>query len=213
MAELVIGGTVRTAKFRVLSLRFAIKPLEPFVAPAANKGNMLRGGFGHAFRRLCCIPQCRDARTCPVGMSCPYKAIFEPSPPPEAEALSRNQDIPRPFVFRAPRTQQTRFETGEPFEFELVLIGRALEFLPYFVLSFRELAAEGLGLNRAKCNLDKVEQMYLGGRNIRATNPDSKIIYTLHDQLFRPAEVHEAAEWIEWRLRHSLSLHSYGKVQ
>src|SRR5260370_38781446 len=129
--------------FGIGLFRFTIEPLQPLLVPAINKGNMLRGGFGHAFRRLCCIPQCRDTRSCPLATSCPYKAVFEPSPPPDAESLSKNQDIPRPFVFRAPKTQKTRFEEGEPFEFELVLIGRALEFLPYFVLSFRELAAEG----------------------------------------------------------------------
>ncbi len=208
MSQALCECTLRVGRFR-----FVIAPREPLLVPALNKANMLRGGFGHAFRRLCCVPQCKDARSCRVGMSCPYKAIFEPSPPPGAEALSKNQDIPRPFVFRAPVTQQTRFEPGQPFEFELIVIGSALEFLPYFVLSFRELASEGLGLNRAKCNLDKVEQMHLGGQDTRTPNADSKIIYALHDQLFRAAEVRDAAEWVTWRLRDSLSLHSYGKVQ
>ena len=144
---------------RIGVFRFTIAPVQSLEVPAVNKGNMLRGGFGHAFRRLCCVPQCKDTKTCPLATSCPYKAVFEPSPPPGADRLSKNQDIPRPFVFRAPQTQQTRFEPGQRFEFGLVLIGRALDFLPYFVLSFRELAAGGLGLNRAKCNLERVEQI------------------------------------------------------
>ena len=82
--------------------RFTLTPARALVVPAVNKGNMLRGGFGHAFRRLCCVPQCKDAKACPLAASRPYKAIFEPSPPPGADRLSRNQDIPRPFVFRAP---------------------------------------------------------------------------------------------------------------
>ena len=144
---------------RIGLFRFTMVPTEPLMVPALNKGNMLRGGFGHAFRRLCCIPQCRDSKSCPLANSCPYKAVFEPSPPPGADRLSKNQDIPRPFVFHAPQTLQTRFEKDERFEFGLVLIGRALDFLPYFVLSFRELAREGLGLNRAKCVLEKVEEL------------------------------------------------------
>lgn len=35
--------------------------------PAVNKANMLRGAFGHTFRRLCCVPQCANARACPLG--------------------------------------------------------------------------------------------------------------------------------------------------
>ena len=192
MFDAIAQSTLRIGLFR-----FTIAPLQPLLVPAINKGNMLRGGFGHAFRRLCCIPQCKDTRTCPLTGSCPYKAVFEPSPPPGAESLSKNQDIPRPFVFRAPHTQQTRFEQGQLFEFDLVLIGRALDFLPYFVLSFRELAVEGLGLNRAKCNLERVEQIKLSPHG---TGRHTKVIYAAEDQLFRATEAWGADEWIKNRL-------------
>jgi CRISPR/Cas system endoribonuclease Cas6 (RAMP superfamily) len=181
--------------------RFALAPAQSLVVPAINKANMLRGGFGHAFRRLCCVPQCRDTRTCPLAASCPYKGVFEPSPPPGAERLSKNQDIPRPFVFRAPQTQQTRFEKGERFEFDLVLIGRALDFLPYFVLSFRELAGEGLGLNRAKCTLEKVEEIGASTNGAGLDESKSNLIYSAEDQLFRATESSGAGEWIATRLR------------
>jgi len=165
MIDVLIGKALRIGLFR-----FTLTPAQTLEVPAINKGNMLRGGFGHAFRRLCCIPQCKDGRTCPLADSCPYKAVFEPSPPPGADRLSKNQDIPRPFVFRPPLdvstetavilseakdlrsslrassvgnlATKTRYDPGERFEFDLVLIGRALDFLPYFVLSFRELAAK-----------------------------------------------------------------------
>jgi len=194
MRDALAGNTLRIGLFR-----FTIGPVQPLEVPAVNKGNMLRGGFGHAFRRLCCIPQCRDAKACPLAASCPYKILFEPSPPPGADRLSKNQDIPRPFVFRAPQTHQTRFEKGERFEFGLVLIGRALDFLPYFVLSFRELASEGLGLNRAKCTLEKVEETALSSNGVGDCEP--KVIYNAEDQLFRAAASTAADEWIKTRLQ------------
>jgi len=206
---------------RIGLFRFTITPVQSLEVPAVNKANMLRGGFGHAFRRLSCIPQCRDTKACPLAASCPYKILFEPSPPPGADRLSKNQDIPRPFVFRAPRTHQTRFEKGERFEFGLVLIGRALDFLPYFVLSFRELAGEGLGLNRAKCVLERVEEIDLSScavaalserreRNSpddcavgadRCVRPDARLVYSVEDQLCRATESINASQWIEARLR------------
>ena len=179
---------------RIGLFRFTIAPLQPLEVPAVNKGNMLRGGFGHTFRRLCCIPQCKDVRACPLDGSCPYKAVFEPSPPPGADRLSKNQDIPRPFVFRAPPTRQTRFEKGERFEFGLVLIGRALDFLPYFVLSFRDLAGQGLGLNRAVCELE----------NVTACNFDESAVasvYQFSDQIFHTPEPLDLAAWVEQRMR------------
>jgi CRISPR-associated endoribonuclease Cas6 len=188
--------------------RFTIAPLQPLVVPAVNKGNMLRGGFGHAFRRLCCVPQCRDTKSCPLAATCPYKSVFEPSPPPGSERLSKNQDIPRPFVFRAPQAPQTRFEKAETFQFGLVLIGRALDFLPYFVLSFRELAAEGLGLNRARCTLERVEQTGVSSNGAvpaspersRGSHREAKPIYSAEDQVFRATESVGAEEWIRARL-------------
>lgn len=196
---------------RIGTFRFRIAPLQSLVVPAVNKGNMLRGGFGHAFRRLCCIPQCRDTKSCPLAATCPYKAIFEPSPPPGSERLSKNQDIPRPFVFRASQTPQTRFEEGKTFEFDLVLIGRALDFLPYFVLSFRELAAEGLGLNRAKCTLERVEQTGVSSNGAGERAPDvaalfraaysAQLIYSAEDQVFRATESVSSQDWIRARLR------------
>jgi CRISPR/Cas system endoribonuclease Cas6 (RAMP superfamily) len=198
---------------RIGLFRFTIAPVQSLEVPAFNKGNMLRGGFGHAFRRLCCVPQCKGTKTCPLATSCPYKAIFEPSPPPDGDRLSKNQDIPRPFVFRAPHTQQTRFEQGQLFEFGLVLVGRALDFLPYFVLSFRELAAEGLGLNRAKCSLERVELIKSTPSGAGLQDCRTEVIYTSEDELFRGAEVLRVAEWIKSRLHDVSAYDGDGAVQ
>lgn len=193
--------------------RFRIAPLEPLFVPAVNKSNMLRGGFGHAFRQLCCNPKCSDTRRCPLAASCPYKAVFEPSPPPGVESLSKNQDIPRPFVFRAPQTLQTRFGKGELFEFDLVLIGHALDFLPYFVLSFRELAAEGLGLNRAKCTLERVEQIKLGANEEGSKDSGTGLVYSEEDQLFRVTKAIRADEWIENSIQKSFPCKASSSIQ
>lgn len=186
---------------RIGLFRFRLVPEQPLEVPAVNKGNMLRGGFGHAFRKLCCIPECKDTKFCPLAATCPYKAVFEPSPPASSERLSKNQDIPRPFVFRAPQTRQSRFEKGEAFEFGLVLIGHALDFLPYFVLSFRELASEGLGLNRAKCALERVEQIGFSSNGVGSTNFDGKPIYSADEQVFRSAGTVSVHDYLKRRLR------------
>jgi hypothetical protein len=185
---------------RVGRFRFVIAPKETLFVPAVNKGNMLRGGFGHAFRRLCCVPECKDAHTCPVAMTCPYRTVFEPSPPPETESLSKNLDIPRPFIFRAPRTCQTRFEAGQPFEFELILIGTAVDLLSYFVLSFRELAAQGLGLNRAKGDLEIVEQLGPSQNSTDDASGRPAVLYSSREQILHKPRPCDAAAWVERRI-------------
>jgi hypothetical protein len=204
---------IRQSNLRIGLFRFTIAPLQPLMVPATNKGNMLRGGFGHAFRRLCCVSQCKDPKACPLARSCPYKVVFEPSPPAGADRLSKNQDIPRPFMFRAPQTNQTRFELGQRFDFGLVLVGHAIDFLPYFVLSFRELAAEGLGLNRARCSLERVEQIKAFPNGGGFQNCQTEVVYTAQDQLFRTAEVLRADDWITSRLRTIFPCEGNGAVQ
>jgi hypothetical protein len=134
--------------FPVLPLVLTVSSRETLKLPAFNKGNSLWGAFGIAFRCLVCVPDCRDAHRCPLGETCPYKLIFEPSPPPGSDRLSQNRDIPRPFVFRPPLDSQTTYEVGKRFEFGLILLGTAVSYLPYFVLAFREVMAQGFGLNR-----------------------------------------------------------------
>ncbi len=51
---------------------------------------------------------------------------------------------------------KTTYQVGERFEFGLILLGKAVDYLPYFVLAFRELARQGFGLNRARCELEEV---------------------------------------------------------
>ncbi len=168
--------------------RFTIVPVKSLEVPAVNKGNMLRGGFGHAFRRLCCIPQCRDTKTCPLAASCPYKTLFEPSPPPGGERLSRNQDTPRPFIFRPPLNSRTTYRPGEAFDFSLTLLGKAVDYLPYFVLAFRELAREGIGLNRAPCELERVEALAPENAAFEAAPASlskAQVVYSREEDLFR----------------------------
>jgi hypothetical protein len=74
-------------------------------------------------------------------------------------ATEKNHDIPRPFIFRPPLNTATTYQPGQAFDFTLTLTGKAVHFLPYFILAFREVAREGIGLNRARCELDRVEAL------------------------------------------------------
>jgi hypothetical protein len=191
--------------FQIGLFRFTLTPQEVLFVPALNKANMLRGAFGYAFRRLCCVPECPKAHECPLFLPCPYREIFEPSPPPGVKRLSKNQDIPRSFAFRASFDDKTKFAPGEDFEFGLVLIGRALEHFPYFLMAFRELATQGLGLNRAKCILkavcELVEEPLHVNRGLRGYDwAPNNLIYASQDQILHPHGRLNLERWVATRV-------------
>jgi hypothetical protein len=228
----------------VLGLKFTIVSRQSLKLPREMMENTLRGAFGNYFRRLVCVPSCDTVMECPLRESCPYKVVFEPSPPLGSHRLSKNQDVPRPFIFRFAGdnpslptwgarvtsdeptgsdngrdnlTVDTRtYEPGERLQFRMLLIGKAVEYLPYFVLSFREVERSGFGLNRARCHLEEVNAD--GQLNERDTFPETagaknentdgrrfESVYKSRDQLLHVPKVPTMAEYVDRRgrgLRH-----------
>ena len=76
---------------------------------------------------------------------CPYTAVFQPFVPEGSEKISRNRDIPRPFVIKPPLETKETYLPGERLSFDLVLVGKIKDYLPYFIVTFKELSQAGLG--------------------------------------------------------------------
>lgn len=166
--------------------RFVMRIQEPMELPEF-KGGVIRGGFGTTFKRLTCYMD-RGSSTnikftcdrCKTGEQCPYKLIFEPSPPAHADRLRNLQDIPRPFVIRVPSDSRTQLMPGDYLEWEIVLAGNAMKFLPYFVVTFKALGENGFGLWRKgrRSRADLVEVISLQpftGEAIRVYDGDSNV--------------------------------------
>lgn len=123
---------------------------------------MVRGALGTIFRRIACVPQCREAARCDIPEACPYARIFEPQAA-RGEGPSGLVDWPRPFVFRASHLDGRVIERGERFHFDVHLFDVQSPALPYFVLTFAQLAREGLGPRRGRAELEWVEQLGVDG--------------------------------------------------
>ena len=168
-----------TTTLALSHLRLHLVPERPLQLPAHNKGNSLRGGFGAAFRRLVCIDMSWECAQCSLRYSCPYTTVFNPFIPPDAPQFSGNQNIPRPFIFKPPLSTQTQYAAGEAVVFDLVVAGKAIDYLPYFIISFRELGAGGFGLNRAHVRLTRVDAIDAHG--------DMTAVYEASTNVVRPA--------------------------
>lgn len=144
---------------RIASYRFDLQAIEELYLPVF-KGSTLRGGFGHAFKKMVCSQADWGACTpCKGGNDCPYGYIFETSLPQDAQALWNNPSIPRPFIIEPPQTPQQRFRPGEQLSFQLILIGKAINYLPYFLLTFEELGRMGLGNSRGRYVVQRIQAL------------------------------------------------------
>jgi hypothetical protein len=143
----------------LLCARITLRLLDAAALPA-HKGALLRGGFGYAFQRTSCPQSCWDrAEQCALDAICPYRWIFETPHPPGVSHLHDLQDVPRPFVIEPPLDHQRSYAAGTALEFGLVLIGRGIDYLPYFLFGFEQLGRMGLGREHARFRLERVEAL------------------------------------------------------
>jgi hypothetical protein len=124
---------------------------------SAFAGATLRGGFGHVFKRTVCTWPPGDCPRCLLKNTCAYPYVFETAPPPGAEKLRGLEQIPRPYVLEPPESGACQsYRPGERFDFRLVLVGCSLDYLPYFLFTFRELGRTGLGADRGRFSVQEV---------------------------------------------------------
>ena len=141
--------------FRLARFDVNLKAISTIVMPP-YAGSTLRGGFGHAFRKMVCTQGPIDCTDCALKAVCSYPYIFETAPFEGAQQLRTYGDVPRPFVID-PLDTRGEYRRGESLMFRLTLIGgRAIDYLPYFMVSFRELGESGIGKGRARFQLSQV---------------------------------------------------------
>lgn len=159
--------------FKFTKFRFVLQAEENISLPE-YKGAVFRGGFGYAFRKIVCIQRAnKDCTNCMIQKSCIYSYIFETPLPEDSEVLRLYKTVPHPFVLEPPLEDKRIIEKDNETEFNLILIGKAIDYLPYFIFTFNELGKTGIGRNRSKFTLKRVESI---------TNDNSRIPIYNHEE-------------------------------
>lgn len=115
-----------------------------------NWGSTLRGGFGHALRDVSCSLRRPDCRDCALGTGCAYGWWFETPVDATAEVMRKYTHAPHPFVFEPPQPAPPAVAANDQAEFSLVIIGKALSYVPFVALALEELGKRGIGKERAR---------------------------------------------------------------
>lgn len=126
------------------------------------KGSTFRGGFGNNLKRTVCINKDYECSQCMLQHRCIYTYIFETKQPEDIETNKSFADVPHPFILIPPHTSKEIFNPGETFSFELILFGRAIDYLPYFIFVFYQLGKNGIGSDRGRFYIESVKNELLG---------------------------------------------------
>ena len=143
--------------FRFARFQFFLKVLNCISLPV-YKGSTFRGAFGHAFKKVVCVTRERVCGTCLLKEKCVYSYVFETPPPSDTSKMRKYPYAPHPFVITPPLEERREYREGDTLCFELTLIGKSIDYLPYFIYTFDELGRIGLGRGKGKYNLENVGQ-------------------------------------------------------
>ncbi len=129
-------------------------------------GSTLRGGFGTAFKRVVCALKDRLCHECILKEKCVYSYVFETPPPAGTTVMRKYESSPHPFIIEPPSLPELPeklhqgsyqgYKTGGTLTLNLILVGRAIDYLPYFIYTFEEFGRIGIGKGRGRFELQDV---------------------------------------------------------
>ena len=136
---------------RYQKYKFTIEASEALALPD-YKGSTFRGAFGNAFKRVVCALKRNDCRDCLLKTRCVYAYVFETSPPEGTDIMGMNkyEAVPHPFVIEPPVESKRAYNNGDILHFNLILVGKGIDYLPYFIYTFEELGRIGIGKGRGR---------------------------------------------------------------
>ena len=144
------------------SFQFKLIAIDELQLPP-YKGSAFRGLFGHALKRTVCVTSMRSCDGCLLRQNCAYAYIFE-------TFNNRGEHVAHPFVIEPPMKENKIFPPGDTLLVAMILMGKAINFIPYIIYAFREMGKRGIGYSRGKFYLKQVTK-------------DGKIIYDFQEQL------------------------------
>ncbi|MGQ9569594.1 MAG: hypothetical protein ACUVUQ_01890 [Thermodesulfovibrionales bacterium] len=140
------------------------------------KGSAIRGVFGYVLKRIVCVTKSSKCDACMLRLKCVYSSIMETPIPEEHQDHRKYKNAPHPYIIIPPLTRRRNFHPDDLIFFGIVLIGRANEYLPYFIYTFTEMGRIGIGKERGKFDVTSVEALNLDGTKTEIFNGNTGIL-------------------------------------
>lgn len=162
-------------KIPYLKTLFKIEAVDEINLPY-YKGSTFRGVFGNTFKRVVCVFKNKECDECILKQSCVYAYVFE-TPLLRKDKVIFNmvkyRTIPHPFIIEPPEDVRKYYKPAVELFFTIILIGKAVSYLPYFIYTFSECGKNGIGKGRGRFNL---KQVVAEDKNLIYDIQESKII-------------------------------------
>jgi CRISPR-associated endoribonuclease Cas6 len=135
---------------------FEIRSRDPLFL-SDYKGSALRGGFGNALKQLCVRnSKTRTCLHCEINPQCPYAYNFETPRNEATPAPIEAENLPHPFVLLPPLTTRNSIAADETLNFKLTLIGKGIQYLPFYVWAFDVFGDQGIGKGQGRFVLERI---------------------------------------------------------
>ena len=148
--------------FRFTQYRLTYTVQESLKMPS-YKGNVFRSRFGYLLRNIACIGDTEESckEKCQYPDRCVYSKCFETPVPADSPILRGQPYAPHPFILQPPDIGKIDFAPDDTFTCNLILIGEAINLLPWIIFTFDQIGKRRIGLQgkRGQCILRKVESL------------------------------------------------------
>jgi CRISPR-associated endoribonuclease Cas6 len=122
--------------------------------------------------------------SCLLKGKCVYSYIFETPPPSNTSRMRKYPFAPHPFIITPPLEEKRTYRQNDTLSFELTLIGKSIDYLPYFIYTFDEMGKMGIGKGRGKYQLENVGQRTkVKGEGLE--KEEAKLIYSGRDKTLK----------------------------
>jgi len=200
--------------FRFADFVFEWQALEPVALPA-YPGSTFRGALGSGLRKVSCVTGAEDCAGCRFHDSCGYGYLFATRTPVPGFRADPNAEVARPYVIVPERNATGRLNAGTGISFTLRLFGRAIDFVPYFLIAAKELQRLGLPGSRGRVQLHRVLARHPVSR--RAAVVYDRADGVVRDRVFtvlaKDLEEDASAVRVELEFLTNTALKHHGKVQ
>lgn len=143
-------------KLDFLNLKLTIEAQDHIELPVFS-GSTFRGLLGHELKRAACLTG-ESCERCREPGDCIYHYLFETQAPPTNDPIRGSREVPRPFILIPPTVGRV-LPAGQQADLALRIIGRATEYLSYFLYAIEQAGSRGIGRERRRFRLVKVSQI------------------------------------------------------